>query len=180
MKNNYVIKTVIGSKKEEGILKEVYKETNITLANTKRYDTGFDKLMQLNYCEIYLLTWLGEQMDKDCMVDTSSRGRQSFINFILRISQQLDKETIYKDNTIKSALQTLKKLEFLIQPPEPAKRGWCWMNPVYFFREKDEHRIGVIRDVLNSAAGNRYSKLYSKYNLDSEVIELERLEKEKV
>lgn len=177
MKKNYTIKTVTNTKLEGGVIKEIYKETNITLTGTKRYDTGFDRLMQLNYCEIYLLTWLGEQMDSECMVDTSTRGRQAFINFILRVSQQLDKETIYKDNTIKSALQTLKRLEFLIQPPEPAKRGWCWMNPIYYFRDRPEYRVGKIRDVLNSQAGNRYSILYSKFNLEQEELEIANLAK---
>lgn len=115
---------------------------------TQRYHNCFPKLIQLNYMERFLLDYLAEIADpeKDNKVNTRIEDRKDFINFMLRVSTIAGPEhqIIYKDSSVKGSLTTLKKLKFLIQPPERKGRGWCWLNPEHYWNGRPMLRINVI------------------------------------
>ena len=115
---------------------------------TQRYHNCFNKLIRLDYLERYLLDWLAEQADsdKDNKVKTTVSDRAEFINFILRVSSQegVEFQIIYKDSSVKRALNTLRNHKFLIQPPERMGRGWAWLNPEYYWNGSPLLRANVI------------------------------------
>lgn len=148
-RKNYNLKTLVGKQMdEEGIVEGVYESSFVSGIFTKRYHNCLDKKVLLNYCEHYLLDWLAERAVEDCMVDTSKKARIQFIGFMDKITSNFEehKRLRYADSTVKNALQTLKKVEFLIQPPGEV-RGWCWINPVYFFRGSEEEQKRAVKRI---------------------------------
>jgi len=124
-----------------------------TIKCVKRYHNNLHKMMQLSYCEIYLLHYLTEIADlTDSTVFTNKGARGKFIEFVNKVS----KGTLtYSDNSVKQALQTLKRLEFLIPTDETSM---MWVNPKYFFNRKHYERKGMI-DKINKKLEQRQMEI---------------------
>lgn len=120
-------------------------EGEFTLKYSKRFHNCFHLLIQLDYLERYLLDYLVEQCeeDGDGIVKTGQAARATFINFILRISNYAgeDKQIIYKDSSVKTALHTLRKLGFIINN----SRGYAWINPLYYGRFNKNKRRNLMK-----------------------------------
>lgn len=121
---------------------------NYTRKYTKRFHNCMNKLYKLNFLDRFLLDWLAEEMDEENKVFTSEEMRKKFINFMLRISNEIGEARIYKDSYVKNSLTRLKNIGFLIAPVD-SKRGWCWVNPLYYSNENPASREYLINHITN-------------------------------
>lgn len=115
---------------------------------TRRFHNCMSKLYKLNFLERFLLDWLAEEMDEDNIVATTEQMRKKFINFMLRISTEAGEQKIYKDSYVKSSLTKLKSLGLIIAPVDE-KRGWCWVNPLYYTQGNKAKRDNLIMHITN-------------------------------
>lgn len=136
------------------------KDNKITREYIQRFCTGMDKLMLLSYMEIYLILWLAERVDEDNRVITTKETRDAFVNFIVRVSSKNGEENlvVYSESSVKTAISNLKKHELLIV--EPGRRGRCWVNPLYFFKDNFRKRNNIIREIEYQQEEFERNKLY--------------------
>lgn len=127
---------------------------NIVLRSTKRYHNCLHKIIQLTPCALYLLLYLAEKTDDECVVDVTERMRDNYIAFI---KQMTNGEIEYKDVTVKKSLQELKKLLFLV-PTE--HRGHLYVNPKYFYNGRNAKRLNMIKFVYRKMDEQKEIKEY--------------------
>lgn len=110
-----------------------------TIQYAKRYFNNMGKMMELNYMEIYLLMYLTEVSDEECLVYTGKVARQKFIEFVFRVSKE---KIVYKDNSVRNALQSLKLQQFIVST---GSNGSAWLNPKYFCNQNQVKRNNMIK-----------------------------------
>lgn len=119
-----------------------------TYKYTKRFHNCLNKIIQLTTIEIILLEWLAEEMSEENKVHSNEETRKKFINFIVRISNEAGEIKSYKDSYIKLKINKLKSMGFLIAPLGE-KRGWFWVNPLYYFKGNIAKRDNLISHIEN-------------------------------
>lgn len=122
---------------------ESFKELDfVTTASTKRYHNCFSKLLQLTYCDRYLLDYLAEIADDDNRVFLSKPHREDFIIFIKKMSKG---DIFYSDNTVRNSVMKLKELELIL--PIPKQEARYWINPLHFCKWRHTKRNNLVEYV---------------------------------
>lgn len=113
----------------------------VVSTSTRRYHNCLYLLAGLNSSCRDLMDYLCEKMDKNNLVYSNEAVRESFIEFIKKITNG---EVQYTHPTVKKAYNVLAGKGLLIA----RSRGTYVVNPEFFFRQGEKQRIEAIKMVL--------------------------------
>lgn len=142
MKLKYVKdKKELGKDKEGNIIYDViYSSTEIETSFVRRYHNCLYLLLQLTKGERALMDFLTEEMDSDNIVYNNELVRTKFTELYNKVNP----ENKFKQDSVRLWFQRLSNKNLII----PKVKGMYQVNPMYFFKGKDEERINNIKLML--------------------------------
>jgi len=127
---------------EDDIKVPVYGYQNIAQASYRRYYNTLCIVAGVGGAARNLLDYLCERMDGNNNIHSNKSLRDKFVK---DVSDWTDGKLVYSDASIKKAIHTLVKKGLLIKT---SHRGTLLVNPEYFFKSDERHRIHSIQMLL--------------------------------
>ena len=123
---NKKITYVSGVSTHDGINWPVHEDISVSMRYVMRFGKSLALTAVLTKTENLFLMFLTEEMGDDNLFKYSAELRK---RFNLYMSSLLDKDQPFSERTMKNCLEKLKEEQALIST---GKRGWYYVNPLYF------------------------------------------------
>ncbi|UJP64014.1 hypothetical protein [Mongoliitalea daihaiensis] len=117
---------VSGVSTHDGINWPMREDITVSMRYVMRFGRSLALTAVLTKTENLFLMFLTEEMGEDNLFKYSAELREKFT---LYMSSVLNKEQPFSERTMKNCLERLKEEKALISA---GKRGWYYVNPIYF------------------------------------------------